>query len=209
MADDFQHIGRRRLLLQRFLQIVRTLFSLRLQRRLRPLEAAGHRVEAIGQDPDLVTGAYGDALGKIAFGEPLDALLQPPDRGDHAAREPDAGHGREQKPDRQEQRGFPEQGIDRRQRLGGRRLHEHGPAEARYRRVGGERRLPVKAFRLGCGSRSCGGERCGDLRQAGHVSCAEHEAAVRMRDQLAVPANDEGVAGLADLDGGNLFGDRY
>ena len=26
--------------------------------------------------------------------------------------------------------------------------------------------------------------------------------------ELAVPANDEGVAGLADFDGGNLFGDR-
>ena len=126
-ADFLQHLE----LVDRARQIARALLDLGLQDRIGLVQLAGHAVELVGEFFQLVLGMHVDTMAEIAGPQPPRPGAQRIDRDQHPPRQQHAGRGRDRKPEPDQQRD-PHQLIpDRRQRLRGRLLEQHEPAELR------------------------------------------------------------------------------
>ena len=97
-----------------------------------------HVVELLGQALEFVARLDLDALVELASADALGALLQCMDRPHQRAREEEALGGRQQQAAHQQQHQPHDGLVQRRQRLGARRLDEHRPVERRNARVGRE-----------------------------------------------------------------------
>ncbi len=202
-ADDFQHIGSRRLLLQRIAQLCGALFNLVLQIRIGFLQPRAHLVELVGEAFQLIAGPNRDALGEIAAADPFGTCAQGLDRHDHAACQKYPGQHREDRCRRQHDG----QALQRRVEGGVGLLHrqfdKHGPAQRRDRRRRRQHLLALDIFgalqRLQTNARVPRLRRL-HLNQLRHIGVAQHQADVGMRDQASSRAHHVGVAVLADLD---------
>ena len=130
-GNDAQDFGCRRLLLQRFGQLLRARLDFLLEVGVGLLQPSGHVVELIGQRLDFVAGLDGDALAEVAGAEAGGAGPQRLDRHHHAPRQEQAGGEGERQRAEEHQRGALERGIERRVGFLDRRLNEDVPAERR------------------------------------------------------------------------------
>ena len=138
-GDDAQDLGRRRLLLEGLGQLAGALLDLLLQVGVRLLELPGHAVELAGQRLQLVAGADVDAAGRASPAPRRAAPAWSARIGVTMRRASKrlASSG-EREAERQQDRRAVHRGVDRRERLRQRQVHEDQPAERRDRRRGGE-----------------------------------------------------------------------
>ena len=192
-ADLFQHLqfvdGAR--------QIPRALLDLGLQPRIGFGELAGHAVELVGELFQLVGSVHVDAMAEIAGAEPPRAGAQRGDRDQHAPRQQRAGADRNDQAEPDQERNPHQLVADRRQRLAGRLLEEHVPAELRHRACRGQHRtaLGIGAGGLRPAVRLHQGR---DLRQGGRI-LADVGSLGRACQHLALGVDHIGRGGLADL----------
>jgi hypothetical protein len=147
-ADHAQDLGRRRLLLERFGQLRRALLDLALEAGIRLAQLRAHPVELLGQSFELVAGADLDVALEIAGADLRRAFLQRAQRPDQGAGEKEARRDRNQERQHEEERGSLQGRIERRERLGTRRLDEHRPAQPLDWRVRGENLLALEVTRV-------------------------------------------------------------
>ena len=161
------------------------------------LQLPGHAVELVGQFLQLVLGAHFDAMAEIAGAEPPRAGAQRGDRDQHPPRQHGAGENRDREAERDQQRDPHQLVADRRQRLRGRLLEQHMPAEFRHCIRGRQHGVAVDAGARGQ-RRAVGLQEGCDLRQAREIP-GHRRALGRACQHLAACIDDIGVAGLADL----------
>ena len=191
-ADFLEHLE----FVDRARQIARARLDLGFEAGIGFLQLAGHAVELVGQFLQLVPGAHLDAMAEIAGAEPPRAGAQCGDRDQHPPRQHGAGENRDHEAEPDQQRD-PHQLIpDRRQRLRGRLLVQHLPAEFRHGARCRQHLLAVEAGARGQRHAVRLQQGC-DLRQGGEF--LSHLRALRARQHLAARIDHIGVADLADL----------
>ncbi len=199
---------------QRLLQFPGALFHLALEARIRLAQLRGHAVELVGERLELVAGLDRDLRVEVAGADALRAFLQHADRPRHVPREPYGGEGGEKDTGDEQGDGAEYRGVERLVDLRHRLLDEHLPAERR--RLGALQLLVTTGLdRRICSQDACaaeilcehcervfgiGRERGLDLLKARHVGLAQHEADVRIGDEVAAAVDDVGLALLADPD---------
>ena len=138
-ADLLEHLE----LVDRLREVAGALLDLGFEAGIGLLQLAGHAVELVGEFFQFVRGVHVDAVAEIAGAEPPRAGAQRRDRDQHPPRQQRAGEDRDRKAERDQQRDPQQLIADRRQRLRGRLLEEHDPAEFRHRARRGQHRMAV------------------------------------------------------------------
>ena len=163
-ADLFQHLQ----FVDRLREVARALLHLGFEAGIGFGELAGHVVELIGELFQLVVGVDVDAMAEIAGAEPPRAGRERGDRDQHAAGQKSAGQDRDHEAEADQKRAAQQLVADRRQRLRGRLLEEHDPAEFRHRAGRGQHRMAVGVGARGQ-RRAVRRDQRGDLGQGGEV----------------------------------------
>ena len=146
-GDRPQDLAGRGLLLQRLGQVARPLLDLLLQPLVRLAQPGRHRVERLAQRLDLVARLHLDLVVQLARADPLGPGLERPDRRDHPPRQRQAGDDREHQAEQQQADRPQHRGVERRERLVQRLLHQHGPAQRIHPLVGAQDLLALEAPR--------------------------------------------------------------
>ena len=103
--------------------------TLLLEVRVRRLELPGRPVELVAERLELVAGPDLDAMAEVAGADPRRALLEHPDRRDHAPGEEDARQDRQPEAEHEDDGAADDRGPEGRVRVRGGALDEHEPPE--------------------------------------------------------------------------------
>ena len=174
--------------------------DLALQPGVRLLQLRAHLVELLGEALELVAGADLDAVVELAGADPRRAFLQRAQRPHQGAGEEEAR--RRSRPAGRRRAAAPcaqDRGVERRERLGARRLDEHRPVQRRDRRVRGEHLARPSGRARAGGAGRAGRAARPHLRQRAQVGLLQHQADVGMGDQHAVGIDDVGEARSAPI----------
>ena len=192
-ADLLEHLQ----LVDRLREVARALLHLLFEAGIGLRKLPGHAVELACQFFQLVRRLHLDAVGKIAGAEAAGAGAERGDRHQHPSRHDGAGDDRDHEAERDQQRNPHQLVADRRQRLRGRLLEEHVPAELRHLGRGGQHGIAARVL-AGSPRDAVRRHHGRDLRQRCEVP-ADLGALRGVRQHLALAVDDIGLGRLADL----------
>ena len=141
-ANNFQHLARSRLLIQRLSEFARAVFNFVLQVGVGLLELGRHAVELVGQLLQLVAGFDFQSMIEIAATDACRSASQNFDGPHHASTDQKTGPARHSKTGQKKDESSQGRSIKRSVGFAHRPLDKYGPAEILNWREGGKDLLP-------------------------------------------------------------------